>query len=149
MFRFFQWHMWSEQICPWQLIDATWYIHSFMCIYNRLLHAFPLYVDSTLWHNVVLSEDARVDIGEGAVRIICLHTSINVASLWWCEQWCVERRFPDTHIFGIKGPMQLRVATSQDISVVPDKIREWCERWGQEVDFWIVYLCAGQNAWYQ
>ena len=130
------------------LIDLAQYILSIICIYSGQLHSLPfLCVDHEPLTRMLSLMRTLASI------LVRVHLGSSVCTLYshWHRVTVVisvvltMKVRPWTHIFGIKGPTQLRVMTSQDISVVPDKIREWHGRWGQEVNFQIFYLCTGQT----
>jgi hypothetical protein len=67
-----------------QLIDLVRYIHSYYThsLQRWYLHSLPFFDVYLMVDNVtILDEDVGVDLGEGRVGVIRLHTRVNVASL--------------------------------------------------------------------
>jgi hypothetical protein len=51
---------------------------------------------------MVLDEDIGVDLGKGGVGVICLHTRVNIASLWMISVKCTEVKTIYSRLLGTR-----------------------------------------------
>jgi hypothetical protein len=58
--------------------------------------------DFTIEHIMVLDEDIGVDLSEGGVGVIRLHTCINIALLWMISVKCMEVKTIDSCLLGTR-----------------------------------------------